>query len=258
MNAVPDVLHITGLTLRSREQGLILNDLNVSVGKGEKLAVVGPNGSGKSTLLRLLISDATPDAGLILLEGRPLEAFSPTARARKIAYLAQHDAPDPRLTLEEYVALGRTPFADSKNARRIVDEIIEETGLAALRQRLLGTLSGGQRQRAALARALAQSPALLLLDEPTNHLDPPARAALLSLVKSKGIAVIAVLHDLAAIDDFADRVLVLHQGRQVACATPDIALQTSTIFPVFGMQSFSVRHPLDGRSLRIFDVPRCA
>ncbi|EOV9018280.1 ABC transporter ATP-binding protein [Cronobacter muytjensii] len=258
MNAVPDVLHITGLTLRSREQGLILNDLNVSVGKGEKLAVVGPNGSGKSTLLRLLISDATPDAGLILLEGRPLEAFSPTARARKIAYLAQHDAPDPRLTLEEYVALGRMPFADSKNARRIVDEIIEETGLAALRQRLLGTLSGGQRQRAALARALAQSPALLLLDEPTNHLDPPARAALLSLVKSKGIAVIAVLHDLAAIDDFADRVLVLHQGRQVACATPDIALQTSTIFPVFGMQSFSVRHPLDGRSLRIFDVPRCA
>ncbi|ELY2498105.1 ABC transporter ATP-binding protein [Cronobacter muytjensii] len=258
MNAVPDVLHITGLTLRSREQGLILNDLNVSVGKGEKLAVVGPNGSGKSTLLRLLIGDATPDAGLILLEGRPLEAFSPTARARKIAYLAQHDAPDPRLTLEEYVALGRTPFADSKNARRIVDEIIEETGLAALRQRLLGTLSGGQRQRAALARALAQAPALLLLDEPTNHLDPPARAALLSLVKSKGIAVIAVLHDLAAIDDFADRVLVLHQGRQVACATPDIALQTSTIFPVFGMQSFSVRHPLDGRSLRIFDVPRCA
>ncbi len=258
MNAVPDVLHITGLTLRSREQGLILNDLNVSVGKGEKLAVVGPNGSGKSTLLRLLISDATPDAGLILLEGRPLEAFSPTARARKIAYLAQHDAPDPRLTLEEYVALGRMPFADSKNARHIVDEIIEETGLAALRQRLLGTLSGGQRQRAALARALAQSPALLLLDEPTNHLDPPARAALLSLVKSKGIAVIAVLHDLAAIDDFADRVLVLHQGRQVACATPDIALQTSTIFPVFGMQSFSVRHPLDGRSLRIFDVPRCA
>ncbi|NUW60636.1 ABC transporter ATP-binding protein [Cronobacter muytjensii] len=258
MNAVPDVLHITGLTLRSREQGLILNDLNVSVGKGEKLAVVGPNGSGKSTLLRLLIGDATPDTGLILLEGRPLEAFSPTARARKIAYLAQHDAPDPRLTLEEYVALGRTPFADSKNARRIVDEIIEETGLAALRQRLLGTLSGGQCQRAALARALAQSPALLLLDEPTNHLDPPARAALLSLVKSKGIAVIAVLHDLAAIDNFADRVLVLHQGRQVACATPDIALQTSTIFPVFGMQSFSVRHPLDGRSLRIFDVPRCA
>ncbi|EGT5746810.1 ABC transporter ATP-binding protein, partial [Cronobacter dublinensis subsp. dublinensis] len=128
----------------------------------------------------------------------------------------------------------------------------------ALRQRLLGTLSGGQRQRAALARALAQTPALLLLDEPTNHLDPPARAALLSLVKSKGISVIAVLHDLAAIDDFADRVLVLHHGEQVACATPDITLQTPTLFPVFGMRSFSVRHPLDGRSLRIFDVPRCA
>jgi len=258
MNTVPDILHIAGLTLRSRDHGVILNDLNFAVGKGEKLAVVGPNGSGKSTLLRLLIRDATPDAGLILLEGRPLEAFSPTERARKIAYLAQNDAPDPRLTLEEYVALGRTPYAACADAPRIVDEVIEEIGLAALRQRLLGTLSGGQRQRAALARALAQAPALLLLDEPTNHLDPPARAALLSLVKSKGITVIAVLHDLAAIDDFADRVLVLHHGEQVTCATPDIALQTPTLFPVFGMRSFSVRHPLDGRSLRIFDVPRCA
>ncbi|EPC1894351.1 ABC transporter ATP-binding protein [Cronobacter sakazakii] len=258
MQTVSDILNVAGLTLRSRGQRPVLNNLNFSLRAGEKLAIVGPNGSGKSTLLRLLIRDAVPDAGKIVFEGRPIEEFSSLELARKRAFLAQSDTPEPRLTLEEYVALGRTPYADSTRAQHIIDEAIEETGLAAHRTCQLGQLSGGQKQRAALARALAQSPSLLLLDEPTNHLDPPGRMALLSLVKRKKIAVIAVLHDLAVIDGFADRVLVLNNGRQVALDTPETALQTSTIFPVFGMKSFCVGHPTDGSPLRIFEVPRCA
>ncbi|ELQ6108070.1 ABC transporter ATP-binding protein [Cronobacter turicensis] len=258
MHTAPEILNITGLTLRSRGRLPVLDNLSFTLHAGEKLAIVGPNGCGKSTLLRLLIRDAIPDAGQMLFEGRPLEAFSPPELARKLAFLAQSDTPEARLTLEEYVALGRTPYADSTRARHIINEAIEETGLAAHRTRQLGQLSGGQKQRAALARALAQSPSLLLLDEPTNHLDPPGRTALLSLVKRKKIAVIAVLHDLSVIDGFADRVLVLNNGRQVALDTPEAALQTSTIFPVFGMKSFCVRHPTDGSPLRIFEVPRCA
>ena len=109
-----------------------------------------------------------------------------------------------------------------------------------------------------LARALAQSPDLLLLDEPTNHLDPPGRSALLSLVKNKEIAVIAVLHDLPVAEAFADRILVLNESRQVACGTPEAVLQTPVILPVFGMNSFKVAHPVSGKTLRIFDVPHCA
>lgn len=176
MNAVPDILHIAGLTLRSRDQGVILNDLNFAVGKGEKLAVVGPNGSGKSTLLRLLIRDATPDAGLILLEGRPLEAFSPTERARKIAYLAQNDAPDPRLTLEEYVALGRTPYAACADAPRIVDEVIKRPGssrcASACWARFPAASGNGRRSQGRLRR---RRPCFCWMSQPIISIRSPVR-----------------------------------------------------------------------------------
>lgn len=102
----------------------------------------------------------------------------------------------------------------------IVTRAINDTGLQRLRKRPLSALSGGERQRAALARVLAQAPKLLLLDEPTNHLDPHGRVELLSLVKSRAITVVAVLHDLSLIDAFADRVLLLSQGarRGLGCA----------------------------------------
>lgn len=261
MDPVPDILSVKGLTLKSRGQTLILDNINFNLRAGEKLAVIGPNGSGKSSLLQAIIRERLPLEGAIRLQDRALHALPAGDRARKIAFLAQNDVPDLRLSLEDYVALGRLPHGEraaSKAEKNIVNQTIEETGLTALRHRQLGQLSGGQRQRAALARALAQSPSLLLLDEPTNHLDPPGRSALLALVKSKAIAVIAVLHDLTIAEEFADRVLVLNEGKQIICDVPEAALQTRIIFPVFGMRSFSVRHPANGKALRIFEVPHCA
>ncbi|WP_077038866.1 ABC transporter ATP-binding protein [Serratia sp. S119] len=238
---------------------MILDNIHFALRAGEKLAVIGPNGSGKSSLLRALIGETRPDSGDIYWRGRALSAGPAAERARSIAFLAQNDSPDLRLSVEDYVALGRLPHgACSATGKRIVDEAIGETGLASLRHHPLGRLSGGQRQRAALARALAQSPDLLLLDEPTNHLDPPGRSALLSLVKNKDISVIAVLHDLPVAEVFADRILVLNESRQVACGTPEAVLQTPVILPVFGMNSFKVAHPVSGKTLRIFDVPHCA
>ncbi|HEJ7154460.1 TPA: ABC transporter ATP-binding protein [Serratia marcescens] len=238
---------------------MILDNIHFALRAGENLAVIGPNGSGKSSLLRALIGETRPDSGDIYWRGRALSAWPAAERARSIAFLAQNDLPDLRLSVEDYVALSRLPHgACSATGKRIVDEAIGETGLASLRHHPLGRLSGGQRQRAALARALAQSPDLLLLDEPTNHLDPPGRSALLSLVKNKDISVIAVLHDLPVAEAFADRILVLNESRQVACGTPEAVLQTPVILPVFGMNSFKVAHPVSGKTLRIFDVPHCA
>lgn len=102
-----------------------------------------------------------------------------------------------------------------------------------MRKRSLSALSGGERQRAALARVLAQMPSLVLLDEPTNHLDPSGRVELLSLVKNKGITVVAVLHDLSLIESFADRVLLLSQGRMVLCDTPERVLVFMKTFTRF-------------------------
>lgn len=257
MNSAHDILHVDGVSLTGHGGALILDNIHFALRAGEKLAVIGPNGSGKSSLLRTLIGETRPDSGGIYWRGRALSAWPAAERARSIAFLAQNDLPDLRLSVEDYVALGRLPHGErSATGRRIVDEAIGETGLAPLRRHPLGRLSGGQ--RAALARALAQSPELLLLDEPTNHLDPPGRSALLSLVKNKDIAVIAVLHDLPVAEAFADRILVLNESRQVACGTPEAVLQTPVILPVFGMNSFKVVHPVSGKTLRIFDVPHCA
>lgn len=241
--------------------GRLLSDIRFTIKTGECLAIIGPNGSGKSSLLRAISQELTPLHGDIRLRGRSLSALSPQQRARQVAVLAQNDTPDLRLSLEDYVALGRIPHAGRVPRHEddaIIASAIKESGLQHLRRRSLLALSGGERQRAALARVLAQTPDLVLLDEPTNHLDPPGREELLSLVKSKGMAVVAVLHDLTLTGSFADRVLLLSQGRSTICDTPDKVLISEHLYPVFGLTSFTVPHPETGRALRIFEVPHCA
>ena len=180
------------------------------------------------------------------------------SRAQAVALLAQNDVADARLSVAQYVALGRIPYAGQENdsqQEQIVAQALADTGMQHLQQRRLGQLSGGEMQRAALARALAQTPQLLLLDEPTNHLDPLARASLLGQVKRKGIAVIAVLHDLALVAPFADSVSVIAQGRLVRWGKPEQVLASDCIGSVFGMESFVIPHPRTGRPFHIFDVP---
>ena len=238
--------------------GEMLSGIHFSAGKGECLAVIGPNGSGKTSLLRAIDCQLPSREGDVRLYGRSIAALTRQQRARQIAVLAQNDTPDLRLALEDYVALGRIPHARDMSRREhdiIVTRAINDTGLQRLRKRPLSALSGGERQRAALARVLTQEPKLLLLDEPTNHLDPHGRVELLSLVKSQGITVVAVLHDLSLIDAFADRVLLLSQGRAVAWDVPERVLVSQRLYPVFGLTSFTVPHPMTGKALRIFEVP---
>ncbi|STW06982.1 ABC transporter (iron.B12.siderophore.hemin) [Klebsiella grimontii] len=252
------VLSVSIASLPRPGGGDILADIHFSAGKGECLAVIGPNGSGKTSLLRAIDHELTVREGDIRLYGRSVSALTRQQRARQIAVLAQNDAPDMRLALEDYVALGRIPHARDMSRREhesIVTRAINDTGLQKLRTRSLSALSGGERQRAALARVLAQSPKLVLLDEPTNHLDPQARVELLALVEKLGITVVAVLHDLSLIESFADRVLLLSQGRALAWDVPERVLVSERLYPVFGLTSFTVPHPETGKALRIFEVP---
>lgn len=261
MKILPKTLVVERVSLVSQRNEQILDDINFTVNPGERLVIVGPNGSGKSSLLRTIIQDQVHHSGNIFFNGQPIASIPARERSRHIAFLSQTDTPDLRLTLEEYVTLGRLPYmgmSSYSEEQKIVNKALENTGLKNLRHRLLGLLSGGQRQRAAFARTLVQEPSLLLLDEPTNHLDPQGRSELMSLVKSQGITVVVVLHDLQLTAAFADKVLVLCQGKKVICDVPDIALQTEIMLPVFGMKSFNVLHPENGHSLKIFEVPLCA
>ncbi|WP_142462502.1 ABC transporter ATP-binding protein [Klebsiella spallanzanii] len=256
--AVDPVLSVNIESLPRPGGGELLSGIHFNAAKGECLAVIGPNGSGKTSLLRAIDQELTLRDGDIRIFGRSVATLTRQQRAQQIAVLAQNDAPDLRLALEDYVALGRIPHARDMSRREheaIVTRAINDTGLLKLRKRSLSALSGGERQRAALARVLAQSPKLVLLDEPTNHLDPPGRVELLSLVKSLGITVVAVLHDLSLIESFADRVLLLSQGRAVAWDVPERVLVSQRLYPVFGLTSFTVPHPETGKALRIFEVP---
>lgn len=256
--AVDPVLSVNIESLPRPGGGELLSGIHFNTAKGECLAVIGPNGSGKTSLLRAIDQELTLRDGDIRIFGRSIATLTRQQRAQQIAVLAQNDAPDLRLALEDYVALGRIPHARDMSRREheaIVTSAINDTGLKRFRKRSLSALSGGERQRAALARVLAQSPALVLLDEPTNHLDPPGRVELLSLVKSKGITVVAVLHDLSLVESFADRVLLLSQGRAVAWDIPERVLVSEQLYPVFGLTCFTVPHPDTGKALRIFEVP---
>ncbi|MEF3110766.1 ABC transporter ATP-binding protein [Raoultella sp. WB_B2P2-3] len=256
--AVEPVLSVNIESLPRPGGGELLSGIHFNAGRGECLAVIGPNGSGKTSLLRAIDQELTSRDSDIRLFGRSVAALTRQQRAQQIAVLAQNDAPDMRLILEDYVTLGRIPHARDMSRREhetIVTRAINDTGLQKLRKRPLSALSGGERQRGALARVLAQSPKLVLLDEPTNHLDPSGRVELLSLVKSQGITVVAVLHDLSLIESFADRVLLLSQGRAVAWDVPERVLVSKQLYPVFGVTSFTVPHPETGKALRIFEVP---
>lgn len=251
------LLCVRDLTLCFSGHSPQVNAVSFDVNAGEFVAIIGPNGSGKSTLLRLIISELQAARGEIVIQGRTLRTMKLLERARRVALLTQHDNADSRLTVNEYVALGRIPWQAEHTQTEHNEAIagaINDVGINHLRQVALGKLSGGERQRAGFARVLAQKPALLLLDEPTNHLDPLARHQLLNLVKHKNITTLAVLHDLELIQPFSDQVLMMNAGRLVCRGTPEEVLDSPWLARVFGMQSLHVTHPQNGKTVRIFEA----
>ena len=252
-------------TLRARALGYatasgatLLHALSFDAAGGECLAIVGPNGAGKSTLLRLLAGRLPATQGTVSVDGRDVAALAPQDRARRIAVLAQSEPAGLALRVREYVALGRIPWRLRSTPavhQGAVRHALALCGLESAADRALDTLSGGERQRAGLARALAQEPSVLLLDEPTNHLDLRGRCDLLDLVRGLGITVVAVLHELALVGRFADRVAVLERGRLVALGAPAAALSPSLVRDVFRVDTFSAPHPRDGRPVLMFDSP---
>jgi iron complex transport system ATP-binding protein len=200
-------------------------------------AIVGPNGAGKSTLLRVFGGLQTPDAGEVLIDGKPLADWPVRDRARRIAWLGQQGRASGDLTAREIVLLGRLPHvglvsSPSAADEAAVDRAMEEAECAAWRDRRPHQLSGGERQRVLLARALAVEAPLLLLDEPTTHLDPPHQAALARLLRRRtaaGTTVVSVLHDLS-LALVADRVLLMDKGRvRAEGATDDPVLHAALV-----------------------------
>jgi ABC-type Fe3+/spermidine/putrescine transport system ATPase subunit len=194
----------------------VLRDIDLTVARGEVLALLGPSGSGKTTLLRLLAGFESPDAGRILLQGKDVARRPPERRGFGMVF--QHYALFPHLTVAENVAFGLQSQKgwDKARIRRRVEEMLTLVDLAGYGDRRPTEISGGQQQRVALARALAPDPRLLLLDEPLSNLDPSlrerTRRQLRETVGRVGITTVLVTHEQEEAFHLGDRVAVLHDG----------------------------------------------
>ncbi len=235
-----------GLTLMLGGRSVV-DDVSVGFRAGEWTAVVGPNGAGKSTLLSLLAGLRAPDIGQVLLQGRPLGAWSARARAQTLAWLSQQGEADGDIAVRDVVHLGRLPRhgllgAPDADGEAAVDRAMAATETTDFAARRLSELSGGERQRVLLARALAVEAAVLLLDEPTTHLDAPHQRALCRGLRERargGAAVVAVMHDLTQALG-ADRLVVLRQGRVLADGAPGDAALHGALAVAFG-GAFSIQ-----------------
>ena len=222
-----------------REVDALLHATSFDVKAGRTLGIVGANGAGKTTLLRLLYRFYRPTTGAVYLDGADIWALSARAAAQQVAAVLQEQPSDFALTVEDIVALGRTPhrrgFAGASGAhdRAMIDEALNRLNLHQLCKRHLGTLSGGERQRVMVARALAQEPRLLILDEPTNHLDIRHQLEVLDLIRHLPLTIVTSLHDLNLAAGVCDDVLLLHSGKSIGFGPPRNVLSETAVAQAF-------------------------
>ena len=220
----------------------ILHDIKMSVDPGAMVGLVGPNGSGKSSLLRCVYRALKPRTGSIAIDGDDLWDISSKEAARRIAVVLQESPTEFDFTAYEIVSMGRNPHKqmfDRENEQddAIIEDALNQVGMAGFADRSFATLSGGEKQRILIARSLSQQASFLLLDEPTNHLDIRYQLETMDLVKELGLSTLTALHDLNIATEYCDKIYVIDGGRIVASGPPPEVLKPPLIKKVFGVGS---------------------
>lgn len=200
-------------------QVVALDHIDLSVQKGEFVAIVGASGSGKSTLLHILGSVDRPTEGRILVEGTELSAMNPTQaaifRRRKVGLVYQFYNLIPTLTVRKNILMPLL-LDKRKPNQQYFEQLVHSLGIADKLEALPGQLSGGQQQRTAIARALIYRPALLLADEPTGSLDRKNGAEIMDLLKwsnrNLNQTILLITHD-EKIALEADRIITIEDGK---------------------------------------------
>jgi iron complex transport system ATP-binding protein len=227
-----------------------LSAVSLDVPSGEITAVLGPNGSGKTTLLHLLLGLNQPRRGQVVLAGRSWQDWPPRERARQLCLVPQHEPVGFPLTVEEYTMLGRAPHLGilsrpGPEDRAAVVQALDDAGILELRHRSMMALSGGERQLVTVARALAQDARLVLMDEPSSHLDLGNTQRVLALmrrVRAAGRAVVFTTHDPNAALAVARQVVLLEEGRTVACGPAEEVLTAELLSAAFGLEVEVLEH----------------
>ncbi|CAM5363034.1 amino acid ABC transporter ATP-binding protein [Streptomyces canus] len=206
----------------------VLQDINLTIGKGEVVVVIGPSGSGKSTLCRTINRLETIKSGSITLDGQPLpEEGKALAKLRaEVGMVFQSFNLFAHKTVLQNVSLAQVKVRGRKKeqADRHSRELLDRVGLADQADKYPAQLSGGQQQRVAIARALAMEPKALLFDEPTSALDPEMINEVLEVMRQlaqEGMTMVVVTHEMGFARSAANRVVFMDEGRIVEDRAPD-------------------------------------
>lgn len=237
-----------------RQERDAVSGVTLAAAAGAVTAVVGPNGSGKSTLVRALLGRVDPSAGTIALGGTDVATMPRPALARRVAIVTQREESAFPISVREYVALGRYPHRgawgrDTADDRAAIDAALERAEVAALQDRSVHQLSGGEWQRARFARALAQGGEAFVADEPTTFLDVAHEMIvfeLLARLAREGRAVLLVSHQLNLVARFADRLVLLHEGRVAAAGSVNDVMRAEVLERVYQWPVVVTRDPAVG------------
>lgn len=233
----------------------VLQEISFTLTGGAMIALLGANGAGKTTLIKSLNGTLPIAGGEVILAGRGLQTYSRREIARQIAVVAQENETKFPITVLEFVLAGRfsrgSAFGwESQRDIAAAETALIECDLKGFGTRLMNELSGGERQRVVLARAIATEAKILLLDEPTANLDLAHQALMFRLVRKRcsddGYSAVVITHDLNLASEFADKVLMLRNGKIAAVGTPREVLTEAKINEVYGVRVLLDQNPASG------------
>lgn len=221
----------------------VLDEVSLSVSPGEFVCILGPNGSGKSTLMKCINSILKVKTGTVLIDGNDIKKLTQKEIAKELGYVPQASNNKQNSSVFDTVILGRRPYINwklSDKDKEIALEAIKTMGLEKLAFRDFNKLSGGEQQKVVITRALAQEPSVLLIDEPTNNLDLKHQLEVLSIISTikteKKISVIMAIHDLNHAARYADKVIMMKNGKICYAGKPKEMLNPSNIRDVFEVE----------------------
>lgn len=233
MDCILKVEHLTKTFVsQGRDDYTAVDDVSFSMNYGEKLAIIGESGSGKTTIVNMITRLLDVTSGTVYMDGEEItnlsgKALKPVYQKMQMVFQTPTESFDPRQTLGSGVAESLINHGmRRKEAMKEAENLLELCGLKKeFSKRYPHEVSGGQCQRAAIARAIAIKPKLLILDEATSALDVTVQKEILELLEElreeRGMSYLFICHDIALVQNFCDRVLVMHQGKIIEEGSPD-------------------------------------
>ncbi len=234
----------------------ILNGINITLDKGKFYSILGPNGSGKTTLLKNLQKILKSDKKSIYINGEDLTSISIKELSRQMAIVPQETYMDFDFTVLDMVLMGRSPYikrfeSESQYDLELSQKAMEATNTWKFKDKSVRNISGGELQRAIVSRAMVQDTDIMLLDEPVSNLDLYHQMSILKTVsgfcRSKGVTVVAVLHDINLAIEFSDVLILLNHGEIISMGPPEEVITEEAIKTLYDMKCMIIKNPASGK-----------